>query len=335
MNDHLHDLINGYLDDMLTAEQHATLSEWIQSDAVHARQFAEAIMLHDRLRNEFAFLQEVQEANAIVESATIVQSKGFSLRSYSLMATAASLALIGFFFLWNNFGQSSVSAAMRELDRIIEKNVHFGDRTYRISVEDVVEPRRQGKHKSNTEERRPPKVSLDGAIVHVRSGNQFVLIRKDVDGDPVITGSDGRTSWAVRATGSVRVSQDLNRFNRDLPGHENAIPLTNIHEGLAHLRQTYYVQFLPVGPEEYEDREGELYRMLVAIKKPKQRGPQRVEIAYESNSGCIRDLRFIQMPYGPDRLDLRMTFIEEHQLDSDFFEHFSHHALDRAVQLEE
>ncbi|MFN9915220.1 MAG: hypothetical protein ACK53L_21705, partial [Pirellulaceae bacterium] len=78
---------------------------------------------------------------------------------------------------------------------------------------------------------------------------------------------------------------------------------------------------MSTGPEEYQGRESEAYRMLVAIKKPKQRGPQRVEIAYESNSGCIREMRFIQMPYGTDLLDLRMTLVEEKQLDEDFFDH--------------
>ncbi len=332
MTNSFHDLINGYLDDMLTAQQHAELSEWIQSDPEHARQFAESVMLHDRLRGEFGYPHDLPR---IDEPANKVPLTAYSIRSLSMLATAASVALIGFFFLWGNFGQSSVSAAMRELDRIIEKNVRFGDRTYQISVENVLAPPRRGKRKSNEEEQRPPKVSLDGAIVHVRSGNQFVLIRKDNNGEPFITGSDGQTSWAVRSKGPVRVSHDLTRFHRDLPGHENATPLTNIHEGLEHLRQTYDVQFLPIGPEEYHGRDNEAYRMLVAIKKPKQRGPQRVEIVYESNSGCIRDMRFIQMPHGTDLLDLRMTLVEEQQLDSDFFAHHFHHPRDRTVEFEE
>ncbi len=335
MNNRIHDLINGYLDGMLTAEQHATLSEWIQADKEHARRFSDAIMLHDRLRNEFLLSPETQQAKMSIDSATIARSKEFTLRSGALMATAACIALVGFLLLWSNFGESSASAAMRELDRIIEKNVLVSDRTYRISVEDVLESPEQDKNKSKEEDRRPPKVSLDGAIVHVRTGNQFVLIRKDIDGSPVITGSDGQTSWAVRAKGAIRVSKDLNRFNRDLPGHETAIPLTNILEGLEHLRRAYDLQFLPVGPEEYEARDGEHYRMLVAIKKAKQRGPQRVEIAYESHSGCVKEMRFVQMPFGPDRLDVRMTFIEERRLDSDFFEHTKHHAVDRAVVFEE
>jgi hypothetical protein len=332
MTNPIRDLINGYLDDLLTPEQHAALSEWIQSDVKHARQFAESIMLHDRLRGEFSYPHDLPWMDEPVQK---VQSRVYSLRSLSVLATAASVALIGFFLFWSNFGQSSVSAAMRELDRIIEMNVRFGDRSYQISVEKILDPPRRGKQKSMAKEQRPPKVSLDRAIVHVRSGNQFVLIRKDSDGEPFITGSDGQTSWAVRSKGPVRVSHDLSRFNRDLPGHENAVPLTNIHEGLEHLRQTYDVQFLSTGPEEYQGRESEAYRMLVAIKKPKQRGPQRVEIAYESNSGCIREMRFIQMPYGTDLLDLRMTLVEEKQLDEDFFDHHFHHTYDRMVEIED
>ena len=46
-------LIHGYLDDSLTAEQHEQLSQWIKSNPDHARAFAAQVMLHDRLRNEW------------------------------------------------------------------------------------------------------------------------------------------------------------------------------------------------------------------------------------------------------------------------------------------
>ncbi len=64
----------------------------------------------------------------------------------------------------------------------------------------------------------------------------------------------------------------------------------------------------------------------MAVKKSKVRGPQRVEIAYDSKSGRILGMRFVQMPYGPDRLDLRLSLVDENDLPVSFFEHSSHHA---------
>lgn len=45
-------LIDGYLDDLLTFEQHEELATWIKSSPENACRFASEIMLHDRLRNE-------------------------------------------------------------------------------------------------------------------------------------------------------------------------------------------------------------------------------------------------------------------------------------------
>jgi hypothetical protein len=237
--------------------------------------------------------------------------------------------------LWFAFGQTNASAAIRELNRIIVQNNVTQDRTYEIVVEEVFLPEQRGASRPPTlESQRPPKPPLDGAIVHVRQGNQFVLIRKTLDGLPFVTGSNGKQSWAANSRGPVKVSSDIHHFDRDLPGHETSIPLTNLHEGLGRLRQAYHVQFSTLGPEEYEVPDGETVRMLVAVKKPKERGPQRVEIAYGSTSGRILHMRFVQMPYGPDRLDLRLSLVNEHDLPLDFFEHTSHHASDRKVETE-
>jgi hypothetical protein len=46
-------------------------------------------------------------------------------------------------------------------------------------------------------------------------------------------------------------------------------------------------------------------------------------------------MRFVEMPYGPDRLTLRMTLLEERPLGAKFFDHESHHDLSRTVEFEE
>ena len=50
MNRNPIELIDGYFDDVLTDEEHEALTAWIKSDFDHVKQFAEATMLHDRMR---------------------------------------------------------------------------------------------------------------------------------------------------------------------------------------------------------------------------------------------------------------------------------------------
>ena len=56
-------LIDGYLDDVLTIEQHEELSAWIRASPENVRTFAAAVMLHDRLRNEMIISGERQDVS--------------------------------------------------------------------------------------------------------------------------------------------------------------------------------------------------------------------------------------------------------------------------------
>jgi hypothetical protein len=235
--------------------------------------------------------------------------------------------------IWNGLGESSAKAAMGELSRLIRTNSETIDRTYRIAVEEVSQPRRGGRDKS-VEKQRPPKPPLDGATLHVRGGDQFVLVRRTADGRPFVTGCNGTMSWAVRPDGPVRFSADVTRFNRDVPGHEHSMPLNNIRDGLERLREAYDIRLLPVEVPDDASNGNDATRLIVAVKKHGFRGPQRVEISYSVTSGLIRQIRFIEMPYGPERLTLRMSLVDQHPLGRDFFDHSSHHATDRVVEEE-
>jgi hypothetical protein len=173
---------------------------------------------------------------------------------------------------------------------------------------------------------------MEGAMLYVRGGHQFVLSRTTKEGAPFVTGSDGKVSWAVRPRGPVHVSADTARHSRDLPGHEYAMPLNDIQDALEQLRQAYDIQVLPV--EEQLQTDWEASRLLVAVKKRGRPGPSRVEITY-SLSGHIRQIRFVEMPYGPDRLTLRLTLVDQSDLGAAFFDHSTHHDPDRAVEFEE
>jgi len=329
------ELIDGYLDDALTADQQEELSAWIKANPEHARIFAEAMLLHDRLRNALAM---DENSVAIRRSSNIGPPRGWFgeawlTSSFARTTAAASVLILGLATLWVSIGTPKASAAIRELDRIIVNSMRSKDRTFEIVVEDTIAERR-GKRSAMPESQRPPKPPLDGATLYVRSGNQFVLIRKTQEALPFVTGSNGQQSWAINTKGPVRVSADVHRFDHDLPGHETSVPLTNLHEGLQQLKVAYDLTFSALGPEEYQTEDGHETRLLIAVKKPKERGPQRVEIVYDATTGGILRMRFVQMPYGPDRLDLRLSLVSEDELPSDFFEHASHHVPDRKIEVE-
>lgn len=341
-------LIDGYFDDVLTEQEHVELNRWLQADPEHTIIFAKASMLHDRLRNVLAsnYTNETKSTEPISSEANSSEADELRLSNRSrhqvgtprLQATAwkvlASMAAVaaGLAVLWFSFSSSTASAAIREMDRIILNSIRSQDRTYGIVVEDITTSGRRDKR--SPEMQRPPKPPLDGATLHVRAGNQFVLVRKTVEGLPFITGSNGQQSWAINTRGPVRISPDIHHFDHDLPGHETSVPLTNLHEGLEQLKRAYHLEFSDLGPEEYSPDDGNEARLLVAVKKPRERGPQRVEIVYDSTTGRILRMRFVQMPYGPDRLDLRLSLESEEELPSNFFEHANHHEPDRKIEME-
>jgi hypothetical protein len=313
--------ISRYLDDEMSEAELVEFHEWLRTPE-HAALFARASLLHDRIRSEL-LAADVVPSQSVAPQPAVRRSRAFKMWGAAL---ASLLVLVA---VWIGFGDSPVSAAT-ELNQLIAVQIQGVDRTYRIDVEEVAIPR---PNHSSLETGRPPKPSLDGAILHVRHGNQFVLIRQPPGESPFITGSNGQTSWAIKPDGSVRFSQDLTRFNRDLPGHEHDMPLINLEEGLSQLKAAYEIQLLPV-EDTKAGANDEATRLLVAVKKRGVRGPQRVEITYAVESRHIRQLRFVEMPYGPERVTLRMTLLEEQNRAAGFFDHAAHHAPDRHAQEE-
>jgi hypothetical protein len=366
------ELIHGYFDDTLSDSQISELNDWLKADPANAQRFAREALLHDRLFNLFSLSPDstitnesanvshsLSESKAIIEDRSIQPrpKSGWRVFSVPMLTTAASLLIVSALAIWVGSGPSTVSAAARELDRLILANETTLDQTYRISVKETSAPAKPPRE-SPAKPSRPPKVPLDGAMLYVREGNRFVLARATVDGGTFITGSNGRTSWAVRPDGPVRVSPDLNRFNRDVPGHEHSMPLYNIHDGLTRMREVYDVRIedgkllettgLPQNPSPptplledvargggATDSSQALLRKLVAVKRRGYRGPKQVEIYYEAASGHIRQMEFIEMPYGPELLTVRLSLVDESSLDAEFFEHTFHHSPDRIVVVEE
>ena len=335
-------LVSQLIDGQLSAEEVDELKSLMQADARNLEHVVDQLLL-DSLLSEDLGGESLKALVDLVADEPVVSDKTSSRKVVSVMvgwfgvtaATACSL-LLGTIFIWQMFGQTTASAAVMELNRIIAVTSKPGDRTYQMTVEEAMSPQRRGQGAESPDHGRPPKPPMDGAVLHVRGGHQFVLVRMTQDGLPFVTGCNVQTSWAVRPDGPVRVSSELARFSHDLPGHEHSMPLINIQDGLERLREAYEVQLLPVEVQEDKSRlDDEPSRLLVAVKKRSYRGPKRVEITYSVRSGLIRQMRFVEMPYGPQRLTLRMTLVEAQQLGETFFDHESHHAVDRVVEFEE
>lgn len=323
------ELVSRYLDDLLTEDEHRDLQDWLRSSPDHVREFARTSWLHDRLRGEHLAISLIRPSQPDLATAVATAPRR---RWRSLLISAGIVAAFLIVFMVSLDIGKTPAVAATELQRLIAAQETEIDRTYRIAVEDV--PAAPRKRQPIVENHRPPKPPLDGAILHVRNGNQFVLIRQMADGRPFVTGSNGRTSWAVRPDGPVRVSTDLTRFNRDLPGHEHDFPLIQIERGLTHLQDAYDIQLLPIENGDDSTADESPTRLLVAVKKRGHRGPQRVEITYAVQTGQILQLRFIEMPYGPEHLTVRLTQQEQHIHGPQFFDHRSHHGPDRIVEEE-
>jgi hypothetical protein len=300
-------LIHGYLDGVLTAGDEAALNEWVKADPSNAAEFAEAARLHDRLRSSFAFA-------VAPKPKPMVPASRPRLRRVGWLAGLAAVVVFGLFTMWWMTPTPLTAAA--ELDRLIEQSVSSGDRTYVIRTLDPVP--------EEVDDRRPP---IDGATLHVRSPDLYVLVRKFHDGRPFFTGCDGERSWSVPpvGAGSVRVSGDPLRFRGPLPGHQHGIPFVNLRSDLVQLREAYTVT--PLTPDA-TGRRG----LLAEKKSAEHRGPRRVELWYDPTSGVIQRMVFTGMPKargGPDSVAVELE--HAHELPADFFQHTSHHTPDRRV----
>ena len=370
MNHDASNLINGYLDDCLTPEQQQSLRDWLKESPDNARQFASSVMLHDRVRGEMLALTAMAgdshvesattgEASGTIRPAEAPASKGsapFSprlsdnvrqkwsgIRPYSAVFVAA-FTLVFTALLWRGSGDNSASASTMELKRIIAANAELIDHTYQINMENEdPEIRQGGRRPPPPDHRRPPHPRpphgrpvpppMNGAILYVRGGRQFVLVRKGLDGRLFTTGCNGKLSWSIGPEGPVRVSDDPNRFRRGVPGQSHSVPLVSIHEGLEGLLSAYDIEMrdspLQVGDETCQ-------QLIADRRSPTHLGARRVEITYSVRTGRIQDMVFVDMPRSQQLpVIIHLQLIEERDLGADFFDHQAHHEPGRPVRYEE
>ena len=365
MNHDALNLINGYLDDCLTPDQQQSLKDWLKESPDNARQFASSVMLHDRLRGEMFALTamsgdsrfesvtvddgSVDEAVSVARpevSASDTRRTWSGFRPYSVVFVAA-FSLVFVAVLWRGTGDNSASASTTELKRIIAANAEPIDHTYQINMENEDPEIRQGVrrpppppadrgrplHHRPPHGRPPVPPPMNGAILYVRGGRQFVLVRKGLDGRLFTTGCNGKSSWSIGPEGPVRVSDDPNRFRRGVPGQSHSVPLVSIHEGLEGLLSAYDIE-MRESPIQVGD---ETCQQLIAVRRNASHlGPRKVEITYSVRTGRIQDMVFVDMPRSQQLpVIIHLQLIEERDLGADFFDHQAHHESGRSVRYEE
>jgi hypothetical protein len=346
MNPELDELIQKYLDGEISNQELRSLQELLESDKGSLDCFIENAYLHDRLRGQFqaqtAILSVDELADAKAPSdfdakcSTTPQPATFpfpiSRRRILTGAAIAATALLAF-ALWKN-DNSNALAGVSELRRVIAASSPESIRVYSIDVEPISEAPPSKRRRIESDDKKPIKPPLDQAILYIRGKQEFVLMRRTRSGADFITGCDGQSSWAISPDGPVRVSDDLARFNRDVPGHEFSMPLCNLSDALEQLQSVSDIALLPVEYVEADQENIEPRRLLVATKKRGQRGPRRVEITYFAESGVIEHVRFVDMPYGPERITVRLSLIQPPPLPDDFFNYRAHHTTDRDIEFE-
>lgn len=337
MNDRTQEILHRYLDDQLSDVEFDEFQDILKEKPEFLSEFVKAAMLHDRLRGHFVAKSSLDQEESTRRDESNVQPKFVSSwhrnRSWINALIGGGIAVIAMisFTFWRGDDRKALGV-QAELVRVIEASASQAIRAYRIDVErnEIGAARRHRDPNDN----RPLKPPMDGAVLYVRGNDEFVLKRKTVDGKDFVLGCDGVQSWAVRPDGPVRASADLSRFNRDVPGHEFSMPLINIGEALTQLKEAFELNLMPNEYDENSSSDRQVRRLLVAVKKRGFPGPRRVEIEYFAESGELAQLRFVEMPYGPDRLTLRMTLIEAPSLPSNIFSHSAYHDTSRRVEIE-
>lgn len=337
MNQSSQDRIWGYLDGLLAPAEQVQFEDWLRESSNHREEFARVALLHDRLRCLLG------DASAAAKGPSVngpsvweaprperldPQTALGRLWAWTAALTVLAATLLVGLSLWQGIGARELLASNSDLQRVNNWSRRLESRSFRIHVlADRPESDREQRARARDQSKLlapPAKPPLDRALLHARGDDQFVLEREVPEEGVFLTGSDGMTGWAVSPQGAVRTSRDPNRFNRDVPGHEHQLPLNSLFANLDRVESAYRIQLFP-GADAEDSSAQRPTSLLVAQKKRGQRGPERIEVTYESNSGRILGMRIIEMPYGPRRLDLELKLEAEGTLAPEFFQYESHH----------
>jgi len=308
-------------------------------------QLLHALLLH--LSDQEPTLRQVRMDRAILtiraqDQPTIAQEGEATLPTRRLsrrtrwliqLAVAASLLIV----IANAIRVSSSNAAFAALEQVVQAIDRSADRTYQISVEPSDAPvAREPRQLAYEAAGQPPedgRSGLDGGILYVRDGNQFVLYRSTLSGRPLINGSNGHENWLVRPNGAVLLSNDPNTFRVPMPESMASVPFVDIRTSLNNLRRGYRLQELPEEPILNDNPMR--WRHLRAVKiDPVTKGPKSVSIWFDPTTHLICQLRFeqIHLQGRPEPRRMTIALISREPLPANWFGHDSHHPADAPVE---
>ncbi|MDF1841747.1 MAG: hypothetical protein P1U77_09945 [Rubripirellula sp.] len=342
MSDKLNDLLSDWLDDgepKPTGTQDAVIDQ--SSEAA-----ADSLLVHGLLVDE-ARRDDAREARSLLsvmeridaaddaKSVTIAETsrpsrrRRFAILTSALTIGAAVLVMLGLLGPPQN-----VSAAMASLEKVIDAAAKPFDRTYSVSV---IEEYPRGKKPRNLSQEaweREAEEEIDGATLFVSGANQFVLSVMLRSGIMRTIGCDGKVSWAFRENGPVHVSTDLSRFRGGVPGGQQDLPFMNMHANLSQLRSGYEVEL-----KDKEDvaNDGTILSQLVGVRQSRDvRGPKRIDIWFDANSGTVHRILLDGLPRGRGGPKSVMLELEDQSdLPSGFFSHGAHHEPGKRIRYED
>ncbi len=342
MNDQINDLLSDWLDD--SDETPAGQNEFTFGQA--SETVAQSLLIHGLLaeigsRDDIAESERIASLMRRIDAECARDQVEVALkrvppdrRKFAILTSALTIAA-AVMVMFVVFGlHKSVSAGMASLEQVVKAAAKPFDRTYTVHV---VQEYPRDKHPRNlsqeARDRKAPE-QIDGATIHVRGADEYVMTVLLTTGVTRTSGCDGQVSWSFRENGPVHVSTDLDRFRGGMPGNQQDMPFLNIHANLSQLKIGFDVELADV---QETAANGTLLSLLSCIRKSNSvRGPKRVEVWFDAEDGTVHKMLLDGLPRGRGGpKSVMLELVDQSDLPSDFFSHHSHHEAGKRIQYED
>ncbi|MCP4942213.1 MAG: hypothetical protein GY924_09595 [Planctomycetaceae bacterium] len=342
MNDRIDDLLSDWLDD--ADENPEGKSDVPSSEA--SETVAESLLIHGLLtdigsRDDDAEAKRIHtvmqqiDAEFAADSVNVApKSVPHSRRRFAILTSALTIAA-AVMVMFVVFGpHQSVSAAMASLEKVVEAAAKPFDRTYQVRVvEEYSRDKRPRNLSQEAWDRKAPE-QIDGATIHVRGADEYVMTVLLKTGVTRTSGCDGQVSWAFRENGPVHVSKDLNRFRGGMPGNQQDMPFLNIHANLSQLKIGFDVE---LADEQETGADGTLLSHLTCVRKSNDvRGPKQVDVWFDAEDGKVHKMLLDGLPRGRGGpKSVMLELVDQSVFAPNFFSHNAHHDPGKRIKFED
>ena len=342
MTDNVNDMITGWLDDAEPSSRERADT----SDLEASEQLADSLVVHgllvdmvgrDENRDEQRIRDLMQQIERELASAVVVDGTTHATqakhRRFAILTSVLTIAAAALFMFTMLVPQQNVSAAMASLEKIVAAAAKPLDRTYQIRLVEEYDRNKRPRNLSRDAWKREAPEEIDGATIHVRGANEYVMKVMLKTGETRTSGCDGQASWSFRENGPVHVSSNLNRFRGGMPGNQQDMPFVNIHANLEQLKVGYEIDLI----DEPVSSDGTSLSHLRCVRKlDVQRGIKQVDLWFDSEDGTVHKMLLDGLPRGRGGpKSVKFELIDQSEFAPDFFSHESHHELGRRVKYEE